>query len=64
MEQRDERTVLVTDGAYCGTENVRLAADKNVELIITSLTGKAAPDILAYFEFNEEGTEALRCPAT
>ena len=63
MGVQEERTVIVTDGAYSGTENTQLAADKNVELITTSLTGKAAPDILADFEFNEEGTKVLRCPA-
>ena len=63
MDKQEERTVMVTDGAYSGTENIQLAADKNVELITTSLTGKAAPDILADFEFNEKGTKVLRCPA-
>ena len=63
MDKQEERTVIVTDGAYSGTENTQLAADKNVELITTSLTGKSAPDILADFEFNEEGTKVLRCPA-
>lgn len=63
MEVQDEKTVMVADGAYSGTENTRIAADKNVELITTSLTGREAPDILADFEFNEEGTKVLRCPA-
>ena len=63
MDKQKERTVIATDGAYSGIENTQLAADKNVELITTSLTGKPAPDILADFEFNEEGTKALRCPA-
>ena len=63
MDKQEEHTVIVTDGAYSGTENTRLAAEKNIELITTSLTGKAAPDILADFEFNEEGTKILRCPA-
>lgn len=63
MDKQEERTVIVTDGAYSGTENIQLAADKNVELITTSLTGKPAPDILADFEFNKEGTKVLRCPA-
>ena len=63
MDKQEERTVIVTDGAYSGTENTQLAADKNVELITTSLTGKPAPDILADFEFNEEGPIVLRCPA-
>ena len=63
MEKQEEGTVIITDGAYSGTENTQLAAGKNVELITTSLTGKPAPDILADFEFNEEGTKVLRCPA-
>lgn len=63
MDKQEESTVIVTDGAYSGTENTRLAAEKNVELITTNLTGKAAPDILADFEFNGEGTKVLRCPA-
>ena len=63
MDKQKERTVIVTDGAYSGIENTQLAADKNIELITTSLTGKAAPDILADFEFNEDGTKVLRCPA-
>ena len=63
MEKQEERTVIIADGAYSGTENTQLAAEKNVELITTSLTGKPAPDIMADFEFNEEGTRVLRCPA-
>ena len=63
MEKQEEQTIIVADGAYSGTENTQLAAEKNVELITTSLTGKPAPDILADFEFNEEGTQVLRCPA-
>lgn len=63
MDKQKERTVIATDGAYSGIENTQLAADKNVELITTSLTGKPAPDILADFEFNEEGTKVLRCTA-
>lgn len=43
MGKPEERTVIVSDGAYSGTENTQLAADKNVELMTTSLTGKPAP---------------------
>ena len=63
MDKQEEHTVIVADGAYSGTENTHLAAEKNVELITTSMTGKAAPEIFADFEFNEEGTKVLRCPA-
>lgn len=64
IDKQEERTVLVADGAYSGTKNTQLAADKNIELITTSLTGKPAADILADFEFNEEETKVLRCPAS
>lgn len=63
MDKLKEKTVIVAVGAYSGTENIQLAANKNVELITTSLTGKPAPDVLADFEFNEDGTKVLRCPA-
>lgn len=63
MDRNDEPVLLVTDGAYYGDENVKLAADKNVELVTTSLTGAATPDIFADFEFSEDGKKVLRCPA-
>jgi hypothetical protein len=63
METQEERTIIIADGAYSGTENTDLANEKNVELVTTDLTGKEAPDILADFEFNEEGTRVLHCPA-
>jgi hypothetical protein len=63
MKKQEERVVLVTDGAYSGTENKDIANTKNIELITTSLTGREAPDIIADFEFNAEGTKILRCPA-
>ena len=63
MAKQKETVLLVTDGDYSGTANAELAESKNVELITTSLVGRDAPDILADFEFNEEGTRILKCPA-
>lgn len=63
MDKQEDRTVIIADGAYSGAENMQLAAGKHIELITTSLTGKPAPDILADFESNREGTKVLRCPA-
>ena len=63
MERQEERNVIVTDGAYSGADNKRLADEKNIELITTSLTGKPTPDIAADFVFNEEGTKVISCPA-
>lgn len=46
---------------YDGQDNVALAKEKNVRLITTALIGKKAPDALADFEFNEDGTRLLKC---
>lgn len=62
MEKQDQEVIVVTDGAYSGTENIALAKEKNVKLITTSLIGREAPDIMADFEFNEAGTKVLKCP--
>ena len=63
MQVQSEKAVLVADGAYCGTENVKLANDKNIKLITTSLTGKPVKDILSEFTISEDGTKVLKCPA-
>lgn len=63
MEKQDETIVIVTDGAFSGSENHSIAKEKNVELITTSLTGRSTADIMADFEFNEDGTKVLHCPA-
>ena len=39
-EKRPEQVTLVTDGAYSGKENRRLAQEKNIDLVTTNLTGK------------------------
>ncbi len=57
----EEPSVLVTDGGYSGGDNVNLAAEKNIRLVTTALIGKEAPDVLADFEFKEDGTEVLKC---
>lgn len=63
MEKSEEEIILVTDGGYDGQDNIALAKEKNVKLVTTALIGKEAPDILADFEFNEEGTRLLKCAA-
>ena len=60
---QEERTIIITDGAYCGAKNTALAASKNIQLVTTDLTGKDVPDIYADFVLNEEGTRILTCPA-
>lgn len=63
MEKSEEEIILVTDGGYDGQDNIALAKEKNVKLVTTALIGKEAPDVLADFEFNEDGTQLLRCAA-
>lgn len=59
-----EKTVTITtDGAYSSEENEKLAEQNNIKLVTTNLTGRKADDIAADFEFNEEGTKVIRCPA-
>lgn len=55
MEPQEETVTVVADGAYSGIENTALANEKNVKLITTSLTDHETSDIIADFEFNEEG---------
>lgn len=62
-EVQDETTTVVADGAYSGKENHDLAAEKNIQLVNTDLSGKTIDSILAEFVFNEEGTKVLCCPA-
>lgn len=59
----EEETVLVTDGGYCGYENVKQAADKNIRLITTDLKGAEVEDIYADFKFSDDGKQIISCPA-
>ena len=63
MEKSEEEIILVTDGGYDGQDNIALAKEKNVKLVTTALVGKEAPDALADFEFNEDGTRLLKSAA-
>lgn len=63
MEKSKEEIILVTDVGYDGQDNVALAKEKNMKLVTTALIGKEAPDALADFEFNEDGTRLLKCTA-
>jgi hypothetical protein len=62
-EKYEETVKLVTDGGYSGGDNTNLAKSKNIDLITTALIGKDAPDVLANFQFNEDGTKLLKCAA-
>jgi hypothetical protein len=55
--------MLVADGGYDGEDNIALAAEKGIELVTTSLTGKDPADCLADFEWAADGRSLLRCAA-
>lgn len=61
LGQQEEPVIIVADGAYSGAENEKAAAENNIKLITTNLTGKDAPDIHADFEFSEDGTSVIKC---
>ena len=63
MPEQEEERIIVADGAYGGKKNRDLAASKNIRLVTTGINGGRANDILADFEFNEDGTQVLKCPA-
>ena len=50
-------------GAYSGESNRQLAKSKNIELVTTDLLGRDAKDIYADFQFSEDETRIVRCPA-
>ena len=44
-------------------ENRDKAASKNIRLVTTGINGWRVNDIYADFEFSEDGTQVLKCPA-
>lgn len=62
MEKQEETVTIVADGAYSGQANETAASEKNVVLVTTNLTGRKVEDILADFEFSEDGSQVLKCP--
>ena len=61
MGNQEKETTIITDGAYASAENTKLAEENNITLIHTNLTGRESSDVLADFEFNENGTRVLKC---
>lgn len=59
----EETIVLITDGGYGGGDTTELAKSKNIDLVTTTLIGKDAPDVYADFQYNEDGSQLLKCAA-
>ena len=56
-----EKTVLITDGSFASEANFQAAADHNIELVPTALTGQAPPRIINDFVIEENTIKS--CPA-
>lgn len=63
LPKQPEKTLLIADGAYSGTENTELAETRNIDLVTTDLTGRDVDAVMGAFEFNEDGTKVITCPA-
>ena len=63
LPKQEEPLVLVTDGGYFSGKNTETAAQKNIRLVTTGLTGQDAKDILNQFVYSEDLSRVLRCPA-
>lgn len=62
MGLQEEKVTIVADGAFGGEANKKMAEANNIDLVTTNLTGRETPDINADFEFNENGTQVIKCP--
>lgn len=64
IDQHDgtSKEIMLTDGAYSGSENTKLAKDKGIELITTALLGAKPDPVIASFKLTEDGRQVLHCP--
>lgn len=60
--EADNPITILADGAYGGTENHKLAVENNVKLVTTNFQGRKPDEILADFEFSDDGKNVLKCP--
>ena len=61
IENHSDETAIA-DGAYGSVELQEAAKEKNIKLVTTALAGKEVDPVMAEYEFNEEGTEVIKCP--
>lgn len=57
----EEKTLLVSDGAFGSTRNQEQAAEQNIRFVPTNLTGLHPDKIKGDFQIKED--ETIRCPA-
>lgn len=57
-----ESETVINDGAFVSDEIMKIADEKNIQLIPTAMTGKLPNEILADFELTEKETAVVKCP--
>lgn len=62
MEPCEEKTTIVTDGAYPTPDNQKRAEEKNVSLVSTNMPGRKVNDFYAGFTLSGDGRTILTCP--
>ena len=63
MGKQSETVTLIADGAYFSQENIKNAAENNIELVTTSLSGQTPDEEIANFVVDEENHQVMNCPA-
>ncbi len=58
---QEDSITLLADGSYSGEENKSLAEENNIDLVNTNFSGIKPADILADFEFSEDGKKVIKC---
>ena len=61
LGKQEEPVVIVSDGAYASDENFKAAAENNIELVTTALSGSTPPEIVLEFEVTDN--EIKTCPS-
>lgn len=60
---QEKKTVIVVDGAYDNDDIRESAADKNIEIVATDMTGRKVPVEFGAFNMTDDGTAVNTCPA-
>ena len=54
---------MISDGAYGSVEIQKLAEEKNIEFVSTSLVGKEPDPIFADYQLSEDEKSVIKCAA-
>jgi hypothetical protein len=61
LGKQDEPLTLIADGAYGGIEDKKRAKENNIDLVTTNFLGVKPAEVLADFEFSDDGEKVIKC---